>query len=118
MTQQFNSIGVTKMGHHGRRRGREGIGFGLIDKFLGGGRRRDNHHGYDDYSNDRHREQENVKTISCKSCNANNQVDSKFCSGCGQALQQQAAGGTDFCGGCGNKLVAGAKFCADCGNKT
>jgi ribosomal protein L40E len=44
----------------------------------------------------------------CRSCDADNPVDAKFCMQCGQPMRQA-------CASCGADLPAEARFCAQCG---
>ena len=50
---------------------------------------------------------------SCPSCGAPQEINAKFCPGCGADLKAGA-----FCAQCGAKLQPGAKFCQECGAHT
>lgn len=55
---------------------------------------------------------ENHQQKYCPSCGKAVGAADKFCSGCGQKLEE-----TIFCPACGTKAEAGAKFCVSCGQK-
>lgn len=52
-------------------------------------------------------------TAACPKCGQANPVGSKFCSGCGSALQTGSA--TKPCIQCGKPMAPDAKFCPECG---
>ena len=74
--------------------------------------------------------------VTCPKCQASNPADSKFCSGCGEKVEQASgcikcnaalAPGSKFCGECGSpqqakcvkcgeELTPGSKFCQNCGS--
>jgi membrane protease subunit (stomatin/prohibitin family) len=56
-------------------------------------------------------------TLICKKCSQPLTSDMKFCSNCGEKVENFSAGGSKFCSQCGSKLDANAKFCSACGAK-
>lgn len=52
----------------------------------------------------------NASNITCPSCKKTLTSGSKFCPGCGAALQSK-------CPNCGTDVSAGGKFCGNCGSK-
>lgn len=87
-----------------------------------------------------HQSNQTSSGVICPNCKANVAAGQKFCSSCGQTMQQpkvkcmkcgmDMTPGAKFCpecgaqqlteqvcSGCGNKMEAGLKFCPECGNK-
>ena len=50
--------------------------------------------------------------MKCPKCNAEVREGAKFCTSCGQKIEQ-----TQTCPKCGSPLRPGAKFCTSCGNR-
>ena len=55
----------------------------------------------------------NKKTIICKKCNYENELDATFCIGCGSKIERE-----DICSKCGAALSENQIFCKKCGSKT
>ena len=55
-------------------------------------------------------------THTCPNCGASIDVNSKFCSNCGNKIEIPQK--KKFCSECGAQLDPGAKFCSECGHKT
>jgi hypothetical protein len=56
----------------------------------------------------------------CTSCETPNELDAKFCGGCGAKVEkaiEPAAGAGDACASCSEPLTADAHYCHCCGTK-
>lgn len=51
----------------------------------------------------------------CSKCGTENKDDARFCSGCGNVLQQTAPPAKKFCSSCGAEVPPGGQFCDKCG---
>ena len=58
-----------------------------------------------------------VNGVICPSCGQSNLPGTKFCSGCGQNLQEAAAPSNGKCTACDFDNPPGTKFCGGCGTK-
>ena len=54
--------------------------------------------------------------VLCNDCGAS-VAPGKFCSACGESMEQQAAATGSFCTGCGSPMGPDAQFCGQCGVK-